>query len=202
MKKYLFFGDSVTEAGRDKTNSIDLGNGFVYFLSLEFSDIICINKGIGGQRVKDLINRLDTDVIDLNPDVCFILIGVNDAWLPYLLNQESSLDTFGHDFDKLIKMIKEKLKNVEIVLIKPYAIAIDKSKERVIKDLKIFRADYESIAKKYKLPILDMKKTMEMQMIDIPAEKLFYDGIHPTELGHQIISKMIKNYLQGHIYDL
>ena len=106
MKTYLFYGDSVTEAGRDKENIFDLGHGFVYFLDQTFKDINFMNKGIGGQRVKDLIIRLDADVIQMKPDVCFILIGVNDAWLPYRLNQKSSLQTFRGDLKHLIKEIK------------------------------------------------------------------------------------------------
>ncbi|MCD4827604.1 MAG: hypothetical protein K8Q99_07495 [Acholeplasmataceae bacterium] len=202
MKKFLFFGDSVTESGRDKTNACDLGHGYVYFLSQVFNDINFINKGIGGQRVKDLINRLDDDVIKFSPDVCFILIGVNDAWLPYMLNQASSLHTFKADFEELIKSIINKLEHVEIVLIKPYALPIDKSNDDVIKDLSVFRDDYETVAKKYSLPILDMKDTMEKSLALMPAESLFYDGIHPTKLGHQIISQMIENYIKGHLYDL
>ncbi|BCR36845.1 SGNH/GDSL hydrolase family protein [Mariniplasma anaerobium] len=202
MKNYLFFGDSVTEAGRDKSNPSDLGHGFVYFLSQEFREIKFINKGIGGQRVKDLINRLDIDVINLNPNVCFILIGVNDAWLPYRLNQGSSIHTFRNSLDVLIKTIIEKSDHTEIVLIKPYAIAIQKSNENMIIDLAAFRNDYDLIGKKYNLPVIDIKETIEKQLKVVPADTLFYDGIHPTKLGHQIIGKIIEDYIRGNLHDL
>lgn len=202
MKKYLFFGDSVTEAGRDKSKPYDLGHGFVYFLSQEFREIKFINKGIGGQRVKDLINRLDADVIDLNPDICFILIGANDAWLPYRLNQESSLKTFRNSFETLIKTIIKKLDHTEIVLIKPYAIDIQKSNQNVIIDLEVFRNDYKFIAKKYNLAILDIKESMEKQLESFSAETLFYDGIHPTKLGHEIIKDVITSFIRGNLNDI
>lgn len=63
MKKILFLGDSITEG-------FDLKH---YFPSLNV-----INKGIYGDNTDGVLARLDKDVIELNPDVIFILIGTND----------------------------------------------------------------------------------------------------------------------------
>ena len=38
-----------------------------------------VNKGVSGNTIGDVFNRLQSDVIALNPKFCIILIGVNDA---------------------------------------------------------------------------------------------------------------------------
>jgi lysophospholipase L1-like esterase len=41
--------------------------------------ITTINQGINGETVKDLLKRIDRDVIKFKPDITFITIGGNDA---------------------------------------------------------------------------------------------------------------------------
>ena len=43
-------------------------------------DITFINRGISGNRVRDLRARWQEDCIDLKPDILSILIGINDSW--------------------------------------------------------------------------------------------------------------------------
>jgi lysophospholipase L1-like esterase len=31
----------------------------------------------------------------------------------------------------------------------------------------------------------------------MPAEHLFYDGIHPTPKGYQVITEVLRRYLEG-----
>ena len=42
--------------------------------------ITTINSGIGGETSKDLLNRINRDVLSFNPDLVIITIGGNDAW--------------------------------------------------------------------------------------------------------------------------
>ena len=37
-----------------------------------------INAGVGGNTTKDLLVRIDRDVIDLNPDLVIVMVGTND----------------------------------------------------------------------------------------------------------------------------
>lgn len=202
MKKYVFFGDSVTEANRNKQNTLDLGEGFVFMLDKEFENIEFFNRGIGGQKVNDLLNRVDEDVINLKPDVCFIWVGVNNAWLPYMLNQPSTLKTFFSDYDHLIKEIKKKSSHTEIVLIKPFAVTGEKSSIDMLKDLEVFRADCDRVAKAHHLKIIDIKDEINKQLVFMPAESIFYDGIHPSPLGHEIIKESITDFIRGNLNDI
>ena len=91
--KIVFLGDSITEAGVYDT---EVGipydgeliypnyNGFITLLSRNVEENIeLIGKGIGGDKVSDLLTRYRDDVIKLNPDKVFIYIGINDVWHKY-----------------------------------------------------------------------------------------------------------------------
>lgn len=43
------------------------------------TDMTVVNAGINGHTTEDLLNRLDRDVIDLNPDHVVLLVGTNDV---------------------------------------------------------------------------------------------------------------------------
>lgn len=196
MHKIVFFGDSVTEAHRNIDDPDDLGQGFVFKLSQKFPDLDFYNRGISGQRVKDLSLRVEQDVILLNPDTCFIWIGVNDAWLPYLLNQPSSLTSFKKDYDDLIQTIIKQIKNIKLILIKPFAIPIKAVSIDIYQDVELFRNQTEQLAKKHNLDIIDIKKSVEGELRFMPAEQLFHDGIHPTPKGYDLITLVINKYIK------
>ena len=92
-KKVIFLGDSITEAGVYDT---EVGipydgelvypqyTGFITLLSRNVEESTeLIGKGIGGDKVSDLLTRYRDDVIKLSPDKVFIYIGINDVWLLY-----------------------------------------------------------------------------------------------------------------------
>ena len=103
-KKIIFLGDSITEAGVYDT---EVGipydgeliypnyNGFITLLSRNVEENIeLIGKGIGGDKVSDLLTRYRDDVIKLNPDKVFIYIGINDVWHKYDFGTGSDIDLY------------------------------------------------------------------------------------------------------------
>ena len=72
--KIVFFGDSITESGRNLLDPNDLGVGYVKIaagkLRLLYPDekIEIVNRGVGGNRTADLLARVKEDVIDEHPD--------------------------------------------------------------------------------------------------------------------------------------
>jgi lysophospholipase L1-like esterase len=42
--------------------------------------ITTINEGISGETTKDLVKRLERDVLNFNPNLVIITIGGNDTW--------------------------------------------------------------------------------------------------------------------------
>ena len=63
MKNIVFFGDSITEQ---------------YKLDKFFHEPYIINKGVGGDKTEDLLERIEKDVYQYNPSDVIILVGIND----------------------------------------------------------------------------------------------------------------------------
>ena len=83
--KILFQGDSITDAGRDKRNYHQMGNGYPKYaaeaIAADFpeTEFEFINLGISGNRTDQLFDRLYADAIAFDPDVISIMIGINDV---------------------------------------------------------------------------------------------------------------------------
>lgn len=69
--RLVFFGDSITEWGRNREDETSLGNGYVAALSrilterFPEADFCYFNRGIGGNHIHDLNNRI-SDCLDLD----------------------------------------------------------------------------------------------------------------------------------------
>ena len=86
--KILFYGDSITDAGRTRDLDIPnkgLGGGYVTYIANQLfekslSDYDIYNTGISGNRIVDLYARIKIDCWNIKPDLLSILIGINDIW--------------------------------------------------------------------------------------------------------------------------
>ena len=126
--KILFYGDSITDAGRDRETELrldDYGSGYVKYVvesllanGYTFEDLV--NRGISGNRVVDLYARIKVDCWNHNPDLISILIGVNDVWHEIEGKNGVELDRFEKVYRMLIEDTKAKLPNVKILIMEPF----------------------------------------------------------------------------------
>jgi isoamyl acetate esterase len=78
-ERIVFLGDSITQLGVKP-------NGYVTLigdtLRLKYPELNAevIGAGVSGNKVPDLQKRLQKDVLDKNPTIVFIYIGINDVW--------------------------------------------------------------------------------------------------------------------------
>ena len=77
--RIVFLGDSITAAGVRPTGYITLA-GEAISRAYPDLDIELIGAGIGGHKVPNCQQRLDRDVLQKNPTIVFIYIGINDVW--------------------------------------------------------------------------------------------------------------------------
>ena len=193
--RLLFQGDSITDAGRDKRNYYDLGNGYPKYaaellkasnheINFEF-----INLGISGNRTGQLFDRLYTDAISLQPDVISILIGINDIWhrgpASYVATTDEQIEL---NYREILKNLKAKT-NAKIVMLSPYVLdAEDKApiKNELATVLPIIRKLADEFADVY----IPLDEIFEDAMATQPAP-LYYsaDGVHPNENGARFIAE-------------
>src|SRR5690625_725806 len=130
-KNIVFIGDSITEWGRFEDEE-NLGVNYVRiihdYLKITYPEkqLNIINKGIGGNRVTDLAERWEEDVIAQNPDIVSISIGINDVWRQ-LDNPEMDQvypEQFEQIYDEILSQLKAKT-NARIIIMEPTVMAED-----------------------------------------------------------------------------
>ena len=197
--KILFQGDSITDAGRDRNDIHNLGNGYpkyaAKFLAEKYTDIDFefIDLGISGNQTKDLVARLDTDFIDIQPDIVSILIGVNDTWHHAEQKDWIPNEIFEERYRTVLTAIKEKT-NAKIMMMEPFLIPTE--------DKAFFREDLAP-----KIEII-RKLAREFADIYLPTDGLLAsafigddplsyaaDGVHPTAKGAEFIGMLYCEYI-------
>ncbi|HUS00360.1 MAG TPA: GDSL-type esterase/lipase family protein [Chitinophagaceae bacterium] len=188
-KKVIFFGDSITEAGAKP-------GGFI----LKIDSMLGKNKdkydlvgaGISGNKVYDLYFRLEDDVLNKEPDVVVIFIGVNDVW-----HKRSGTGTDADRFERFYSAILKKLtdKNIKVILCTPAAIGekTDVSNEQD-GDLNKYCNIVRRLATKNDLTLIDLRKLFsEYNLKNNPENKdrgiLTRDGVHLNEKGNQLVAE-------------
>ena len=189
----MFQGDSVTDAGRDRSQSSDMGFGYPKYASamLEdaFSDIdfAFVNLGISGNRTEDLVARMQSDFIEIQPDIVSIMIGINDVWHHYAFSGiYTSNEAFEQNYTTLLEEIKQKT-HAKIMIIQPFLIDVP-DKQQLKAELAEKQAIVKRLADKYAdvyLPMHDIFAADEAQDKTVYAA----DGVHPTEDGACLIAQ-------------
>ena len=201
MIKYLFQGDSITDANRDRDDERIGSEIFGYGYPLLFaSDVLknnkgkyeFLNRGISGDRIVDVYARIKCDIINLKPDVMSILIGVNDVW--HELNEQNGVDTpkFEKVYSMLIEEIKEALPDIKIIILEPFVLYGEGSKryyDDFRKGVEEKAAVAKRIADKYNLAFVPLMKQFDDAASDGDTKYWTTDGVHPTAAGHQLIKE-------------
>lgn len=200
--KIVFFGDSITDCSRDRNDEKSLGNGYVKILADKLrpiypdTDIELINKGISGNRLTDLLERVESDVISLSPDAVVIMIGINDVLHKYKYRKELDLRKFEDDFNKLIKLLKDN--KITVIFLEPFLLpAPDKLRMR-----KLFEKELEIIDR---IASAECDEFVAYDEIfnglteSIPYTEYSLDGIHPTHRGSRLIADNAIKAIRKHL---
>ena len=196
MIRFLFQGDSITEAGRDKVNLGSLGNGYVAMISERLNAEKCeeyeiINRGIGGDCVISLIDRMKNDMIDLKPDIMSVLVGVNDVWHEVRDHIGFSTETYEELYDHLISEVKKALPDIHIVIMEPFVLRNAEWTEEYWEAFNV--AVHEKgqaarrVAKQNNLLFVPLQGKINELAQKMSNEYVLRDGIHPTQAGHELI---------------
>ena len=197
--RVLFYGDSITDAGRDRETDYQeasYGYGYVKYiveeLKAENPDYDFINRGISGNRIVDLYARIKVDCWNLQPDVLSILIGVNDVWHEIGAKNGVELDRFEKMYRILIEDTKTKLPNVKMLLCEPFVLegSATDGEERWDKFLSVYAyaAVVKKLAKEYGLAFLPLQETLSKAAEQDGAAYYLGDGVHPAEAGAKLIA--------------
>lgn len=200
--KIIFFGDSITDCERDRSDINSLGNGYVKILADKLrpiypdTDIQLINKGISGNEVCDLLARVQEDVIDLKPDAVVIMIGINNTIHQFKYGKELNLPQFERDLTELLNRLKEE--GLVVIFLEPFLLpAPDKLRMR-----KLFNEELK-IVNKVALELCDefvaYDEVFNGLAQTIPYAEYSADGVHPTHRGSRLIADTAIKAIRKHL---
>jgi len=197
MKRILFQGDSITDAGRSRESDAQTGYGYATLVKAELGfdrhgEFEFINRGISGNRIIDLIARVKCDTINLKPDVMSILIGVNDVWHEAVYQNGVSTERFEKYYCMLIEEIREALPDIKIIILEPFVLkgsATEEHWEQFRPDVEAKAAAARRVAEKYRLKFVELLKPFDELYTKEPMGYWLADGVHPTSAGHEFIKR-------------
>ena len=207
--KVVFLGDSITQQGENSEGE-GTYKGFITSLRENVSqEVELINKGIGGNKVSDLLLRYNDDVLKLKPNIVFIYIGINDVWHKYDWGTGSDIDTYEKGLRKIITDIKAV--GAKIILCTPTVIGENNGEfklnnnfkdidtmEIMNKDLDAFSDVVRNLSSEFNTDLLDLRKKFKEYISEnndqnMPKGILTSDGVHLNNEGNKLIAdEMIK----------
>ena len=207
----VFFGDSITDCGRDRNDTKSLGNGYVKILSDKLrpiypdTDIELINKGVSGDEVSDLLARVDEDVIslkpdavviDLQPDAAVIMIGVNNTIHQFKADKPLDLKQFEADLKELLKRLKKE--GIVVIFLEPFLLpAPDKLRMRKIFNEEL--AVINKVAPKTADEFVAYDEMFNGLCERLPYSEYSLDGVHPTHRGSRLIADQAIKAIRKHL---
>lgn len=200
--KIVFFGDSITESNRNLLDPNDLGVGYVKIaagkLRLLYPDaeLEILNRGVGGDRTAELLQRVQTDIVDEHPDVVVLAIGVNDVWHRFLLGKEVTLERFTENYEKLVEIIKGT--GAKLLLLQPFVLNME-DKPRLRPYLQKFNGAISEIAAREDLTLIPLDEIFTGLTQDIKPEQFSVDGVHPTHRGCRYIADLVIKELKKYL---
>lgn len=196
--KILFQGDSITDGGRNWLEYNGLTGYNKMVADILGGEHVYVNRGVSGDTAKKLLNRYETEIKPIEPDVMSILIGINDVWRRFDANSYTSPQEYYDNLEQVILRTKADFPKVKIILIEPFLLpAPDKKhwRETLIGIIDACRA----LAVKYADAFIPMDGLFAKEEMTTPWEELSTDGVHPTEKGNEIIAKYLAEEIKKFI---
>lgn len=190
----LFQGDSITDAGRDRSNSNSLGIGYANMAAGWFSalypekNVRFLNRGISGNRVKDLEARWEEDCLQLQPDVVSILIGINDCWRRFSQNDPTSVEDYAAGYRRLLTSVKEET-GAKIILLEPFLVPASPELAAWREDLDPKIQAVRELAREFAAVYVPLDGIFAQACVKQQPTFWAHDGVHPTNAGHGLMAQ-------------
>ena len=194
MKTILFQGDSITACHREGD---DLGQGYAMLAARTLEkqypgQFRFINRGVSGDRITDLYERRQADILELKPDILSILVGVNGVWHEKTGHGGVDVETYMDTYHALLTEIRQKLPDTKILLIEPFVNEGSATQD----DIEYFEGEIamrseavQLLCAKHDVFFLSLQFDLYDLEEQKPAGHWTLDGIHPTLNFHEHMAK-------------
>ena len=167
------------------------------FVAEDKLGITVYNRGIGGFVTQELIDNIDTCILDLQPSRLFINIGTND-----LSNANVTIDGLIKQYGTILDRVKAALPDCRIFLMAYYPVNYDAAVE-TMKPVLLIRNNekinaanqaVQELAREKGVQYIDVNAPLKDEQGRLKAEYTI-EGMHIKEEGYRAIYPAIKEYL-------
>jgi len=173
-------GDSLTYGWMVQKGYIDF---FSELLTRKYpgSRFVITNKGVPGDTAAGGLQRLQRDVLDLQPDLVFVQFALNDAFCGV------SPEQFQSSVTGIIDRIRRHTA-AEILLMS--SVALPASENRIV------AGHYDAlarIAETEQVAVARVHEYWQQKAAEgpLPAPPVQADGVHPTEYGYRLMAEAV-----------
>ncbi len=198
--KILFTGDSITDAGRKRPVGEGLwdgvGTGYVRvvdnLLTAVYPDckLHIMNTGISGNTSRDLLARVEEDVVKLGADYVVFMIGANDIWRqmdePCITEGHVYLPEYSQNVAAFIDRVQAS--GATVICMLPYYMEANKS-DLMRQKVEEYASAARRIAEAKGVMCIDTQGAFdEFLKYRYPAS-LSWDRVHPGPVGATILAR-------------
>ena len=176
-----------------------VGDSITELFNMELFDEFCkaygvniYNRGISGDTSDRLLERLDENVLNINPKAVVLLIGIND------LTACADVEYVAGNIKNAVERIKKNNPNTVVVLQAVYPVNTKMNRYRMLRKAEqkigLLNGQIKNIADEYSSEYIDLTDKLS-DSNSMFSSDLTYDGLHPTAKGFSVVAKEIADKL-------
>lgn len=192
----LFQGDSITDAGRDRSQDGSLGQGYAALAAQQLQaqapqTYRFYNRACSGDRVLELAARWQEDCLALAPDVVSILVGINDIWHQVVFGTGVDAACFEAEYAQLLRRTRRALPQVRLLLMEPFVLpgrATQNDWEYLSGETTLRAGLVRRLAQRYGAACVSLQPLLDQAGREAGTQTLSEDGVHATPAGHRLLA--------------
>jgi lysophospholipase L1-like esterase len=146
-----------------------------------------LNRGISGNRAKDLRNRWQPDCLDLKPDIVSIMIGINDTWRRYDSNDPTPVQAYEAAYRTIVEQASNA--GAKLVLLEPFVLPVPDDRRAWREDLDPKIDVVRQLAREFKALLVPLDGLFAQAAAQRDPAFWAHDGVHPSQAGHALIAQ-------------
>ena len=192
-KRIVFLGDSITRQGKQSGGYINKLQEYLVNENLDLKYEL-IGSGVDGNKVTDIFNRVDEDVLSSGAEIVVIYIGINDVWHKQT-NAGTDADTFKETYIELIEKLKAIGIKMMLCTLSVIGERLDLANEQDA-DVELYSTLIRELAETYELPLIDLRNAFvkfnqENNVSNFPYGILTNDAVHLNNNGNQLVAQEV-----------
>jgi lysophospholipase L1-like esterase len=155
------------------------------------------NRGIGGNRIRDLRHRWKKDCLDLRPNLVSILVGINDAHGKPFWKSPTPTENFQSDYKNILEETQQA--KSKIILLEPFLVHTNENSLELTEEINKKTEVVRELSREFGTTLIPLNEIFIKACTKRTPSFWSLDGVHPTLAGHALIAQ---SWIKGVVEEL